>query len=600
MLTYRTGAAGVMSAARNMGEHLLQQTLPPAMAAMAEYYEQGAPPPTAADSAAGRYGHCASKEPLAGQSLDDVLNDEIERLSSNGLASGAPNAADTLYRAMGSLLAANLTTRDEALASVARKGLAPQGSRLNGAAADASNNPDYTSALATPRRDIDPALAAALAIDPTRTLSPDQIAYLLNGQRADGQEIEGKKKHSATDALRTIFGLARSRLPTREELKHVLAGRNANGVELPPPVAGRAVRRFQAALGADHEILTPEEREHLLSGRGADGRLLTVRQYQSRLSASKTRIGYVDLTFSAPKSVSIAWAFAPTEAERAIIRQAHRDAIDSTMAEVERLIGRARKGAGGKDGWDPGSIAWVSFDHYAARPTVEVIRTTEDGETYTELYTLKAGGARVAGDMQLHTHNAVFNVVRTEEGRIGGLDLAQLEGRVKEWGALYQAFLATNLRRHGVEIGLDQRTEMARLMDVPESVAQQFSRRTLGGTAAARAYAASQGLDWDRLTPERKIGLLKSGVQAPRAMTYRTWRLGAGQHSRLATNTEVFYAPKQSGRACPRKAVTIWLTTRRCRCSPSSLSVAPSLMDPTFVPPRPRALLHQALPPPLK
>jgi hypothetical protein len=46
MLTYRTGAAGAPSAARFMSEHLLQQTLPPEMAAMAEYYEQGVTPPT--------------------------------------------------------------------------------------------------------------------------------------------------------------------------------------------------------------------------------------------------------------------------------------------------------------------------------------------------------------------------------------------------------------------------------------------------------------------------------------------------------------------------------------------------------------------------
>ena len=44
MLTYRTGAAGAPAAARFMSEHLLQQTLSPEMAAMAEYYEQGVTP----------------------------------------------------------------------------------------------------------------------------------------------------------------------------------------------------------------------------------------------------------------------------------------------------------------------------------------------------------------------------------------------------------------------------------------------------------------------------------------------------------------------------------------------------------------------------
>ncbi len=52
MLTYRTGTAG-----REMAEHLLQQTLPPEMAVMAEYYEQGVTPPTLADAAASRYLH---------------------------------------------------------------------------------------------------------------------------------------------------------------------------------------------------------------------------------------------------------------------------------------------------------------------------------------------------------------------------------------------------------------------------------------------------------------------------------------------------------------------------------------------------------------
>jgi len=162
----------------------------------------------------------------------------------------------------------------------------------------------------------------------------------------------------------------------------------------------------------------------------------------------------------------------------------------------------------------------VSFDHYTARPTVEVIKTDRSGQTYTELHTFKSAGGRVAGDMQLHTHTAVFNAVLTESGRIGGLWFDQLDGRVKEWGALYQAYLATNLRKHGVEVVPDDRTEMARLVAVPERVTEHFSKRTMGGTAAARAYAAEQGLDWDALDANRKIGLLNracriQGVRSP-------------------------------------------------------------------------------------
>jgi hypothetical protein len=262
--------------------------------------------------------------------------------------------------------------------------------------------------------------------------------------------------------------------------------------------------------------MTPVAVENIVAGRMADGRDISDRQYQKILETSKNRIGYIDLTFSAPKSLSVAWAFAPTKAERAILHQAHRDAIDNVMRAIESEIGRARLGAGGKKGFEPGSIGWVSFDHYAARPTVEIVRPGEDGQPVTELHALRGTGGRVPGDMQVHTHVAVFNVVETASGRVGGLDLAQLEGRIHEWGALYQAYLATHLRTHGVEVALDASNEMARLSAVPESVVAQFSKRTMGGTEAARAYAQTQGLDWDSLDADRKIGLLKAGVQNPR------------------------------------------------------------------------------------
>ena len=96
------------------------------------------------------------------------------------------------------------------------------------------------------------------------------------------------------------------------------------------------------------------------------------------------------------------------------------------------------------------------------------------------------------------------------------MDLARLGGRVHEWGAVYQAYLASNLRRHGVVVELDQKTEMARTLGSAGDSHRAIQQTYLNGTDAARAFAAWQGLDWDSLSPERKIGLLKSGVQNPR------------------------------------------------------------------------------------
>ncbi len=525
MLTYRTGAAGAASAAKAMSEHLLQQTLSPEMAVMAEYYAQGLSPPTPATAAAARYADDAIDSLLPiGPDLDALVGREIARLAETARDEGGqmPSRTDLAVRALGAFVAAELLDREEAIAALGRMGDGaehdPAGiaDRLEPAILAARTGRDRSSATATPRRDMNPVLATRLGIDTARALTPQEVAHLLNGQRADGAPIAGKQRQAATDAIGAIFGLDEGRLPRRDELAHVLAGCRADGTALPPEQAARAVRRFQAVLGVILAEPTAEQRAYLLAGRTASGAVLTPRQYHARMDTARARIGYVDLTFSAPKSVSVAWAFAPTEAERGIIHQAHRDAITSVMREIERQIGRARKGKAGRDGWEPGSIGWVSFDHYTSRPTVPVIRQDRDGQEYTELHTLTRPAGRVAGDMQLHTHTAVFNAVLTPSGRIGGLDLAQLEGRVKEWGALYQAYLATHLRRHGVEMDLDARTGMARAAAVPEAVTAHFSKRTLGGTEAARAYAAEQGLEWDALDADRKVGLLKQGVQNPR------------------------------------------------------------------------------------
>ena len=60
------------------------------------------------------------------------------------------------------------------------------------------------------------------------------------------------------------------------------------------------------------------------------------------------RVAYLDLTLSAPKSLSIAWAFAETEAERNSLLQAHRTARDETLRYVETQIIRSRMGDGGR------------------------------------------------------------------------------------------------------------------------------------------------------------------------------------------------------------------------------------------------------------
>ncbi len=283
-----------------------------------------------------------------------------------------------------------------------------------------------------------------------------------------------------------------------------------------------------AALGLTPGAqLDEKELTFILAGRRADGEALAV-QAQHREATSygeergedkadsdgpvRHRVAYVDLCFQAPKSLSVAWAFAETEAERNSLLQAHRTARDEALRYVEEQIVRARLGDGGKDGYERARVAWISVDHFTARPTLETTSTDPaTGEVFTELHNL-----RVAGDPHLHSHNVMPVTVVTESGRVATLDTRAFHGRVHEAGAIYQALLARELRVMGVAVELDERTHMAALPAIPEHVCETFSRRTRDGDAAARTLAAKEGRDWDSMTSDQRVAFAKYGTHATR------------------------------------------------------------------------------------
>lgn len=151
MLTYRTGAAGATSAAKAMSEHLLQQTLPPEMAVMAEYYAQGVRPPTPAEAAATRYaGTTSGMDDLA-----DTLAMEIDRLRE------ATSDSDNVLavRAAGTFVAANLIDRAKAEELLQQRAVPFTADALDSEIRNASAARDYSSATAIPRRDMNPELS---------------------------------------------------------------------------------------------------------------------------------------------------------------------------------------------------------------------------------------------------------------------------------------------------------------------------------------------------------------------------------------------------------------------------------------------------------
>ncbi|WP_338929236.1 MobF family relaxase (plasmid) [Roseomonas mucosa] len=270
---------------------------------------------------------------------------------------------------------------------------------------------------------------------------------------------------------------------------------------------GRAVWRpdmpasIAAALGIDTTRLPKDEHlDRLFEAKRADN--------GEAWSKHERTVSAYDLTLAPHKSVTLAAEFAASPAEGAAIWHAIDRANDATMRYVARELGWARRGAGGEEGADPGAVAWASFRHHTARPTITV-RDGRQGATYL-------AESPVAGDPHAHIHNALFNAVVTEDGRVGSLDTQRLHARVHEFGAYFQARLAGYLRDLGARTSYDSQQQAVVLDAIPQAASDAFSKGRRQVERSARAYAESQGLDWDAMSAEGKFRILATSGLAAR------------------------------------------------------------------------------------
>jgi conjugative relaxase-like TrwC/TraI family protein len=171
-----------------------------------------------------------------------------------------------------------------------------------------------------------------------------------------------------------------------------------------------------------------------------DGRLL------ARTSA--VRVPGFDVTFSAPKSVSVLFGVG-NESLRRQIGAAHRVALADGVAYLERHAAVGRRGRGGTASVRGDGFVAAAFTHRVSR----------------------------AGDPQLHTHVLVANLTRGPDGRWTALDARELFAQAKTAGYLYEARLRAELTRSlGVEWEAP-RKGIAELAAVAPEVRRRFSRR---------------------------------------------------------------------------------------------------------------------------
>ncbi len=160
------------------------------------------------------------------------------------------------------------------------------------------------------------------------------------------------------------------------------------------------------------------------------------------------RVPGFDLTFRAPKSVSVLFGLAEHDVAREV-RAAHDLAVDAALGFLEREACGTRRGTDGVDAVDGSGLVGAAFRHRTSR----------------------------AGDPHLHTHVVVANFTRTPDDRYGALDARRLYLFAKTAGYLYEAQLRVELtRRLGVEWG-PVRNGIADLVGIPDTVLRGFSTR---------------------------------------------------------------------------------------------------------------------------
>jgi conjugative relaxase-like TrwC/TraI family protein len=208
--------------------------------------------------------------------------------------------------------------------------------------------------------------------------------------------------------------------------------------ESPGSWVGEGARR----LGLDGDV-APDDLRLVLAGVSPDGEILTA----GRVAETKRVTGF-DLTWSAPKSVSLLYGLSDPVIS-GTVRAVHEDAVTQALRYLERQAFVVRRGAGGERQIGSHGMVAAAFVHRTSR----------------------------AGDPQLHTHVLVANVAEGQDGTWSAPDARLLYHHARTAGFLYQAALRAGLGEDlGVRFGPVHRG-MAELEGVDKCLLRGFSTR---------------------------------------------------------------------------------------------------------------------------
>jgi conjugative relaxase-like TrwC/TraI family protein len=202
-------------------------------------------------------------------------------------------------------------------------------------------------------------------------------------------------------------------------------------------------------------------------------------------TTAKRLAGY-DLCFSAPKSVSVAWALAPPEISEQIAA-AHDRAVVQCIGAFETEVVRARRGRRGGKLIATDGVAAAAFAHRTSR----------------------------RGDPQIHTHVVVPNLTVDDSGRWSALAGDRVYRWAKTLGYLYQSALRAELSQTlGVRWGPVHKGA-AEIEGIDARLRELFSKRRADILNAlehvgGRSRAAAQTAALDTRPAKDQVGDLDS------------------------------------------------------------------------------------------
>lgn len=206
----------------------------------------------------------------------------------------------------------------------------------------------------------------------------------------------------------------------------------------------------------------------------------------------------VDLTFSAPKSVSV---MAYVAGDKRVL-SANMAAVQKTMAWVEKNLAEGRKDVEGRKVPVPtGKLVYALFQHDTSR----------------------------ALDPQAHVHSVIANLTQMPDGKWQALHADKIWSNNAVIGAIYHAYLRAGLEKLGYSVELKGKHGTFEISGVPKAVIDAFSQRreAILEKAAELGIVSAKGRDGvttttrdPKLNVEDRDGLLKGWIDKAAALGF--------------------------------------------------------------------------------